>query len=100
MALPTSSRLLYPDVNTTPWPFNHHAYVHACVERLAKEVRHRPLVRFSESQFQREDIRGALVRLEATEETPAFCCPGMSGGVGPGSVTVDTVPWFSAASRC
>lgn len=70
MALHTRSRLLYPDANTTPWPFNHHAYVYACTERLAKEVRHQPLVRFSESQIQREDTRGALVRLEATEETP------------------------------
>lgn len=69
MTLSTRSRLVYSDANATPWPLNHHAYVLSCAERLAKEVRHEPLVSFPESQVQREDIRGALMRLDATEDS-------------------------------
>ena len=60
---PPSSRLLYMDANTTPWPLNHHAYVHACAERLRKEVDHAPRVHFPESHLQRSDTRSALIRL-------------------------------------
>lgn len=66
------SRLTYPDANATPWPLNHHAYVHACIDRLRKEVRHEPRVQFPESHLQIKDIRNARVRLEPTEETPGL----------------------------
>lgn len=64
---PLSSRLLYVDANTTPWPLNHHAYVHACAERLRKEVDHAPRVHFPESHLQRSDTRGALLRLDGPD---------------------------------
>ncbi|MBR8743090.1 hypothetical protein [Nocardiopsis sp. MG754419] len=60
---PPTSRLQYVDANTTPWPLNHHAYVYACAERLRKELSHPPRVHFPESHLQRQDDRGALVRL-------------------------------------
>lgn len=64
---PTSSRLMYVDANTKPWPLNHHAYVHACAERLRKEVDHTPRVHFPESHLQRNDTRGALLRLDGPD---------------------------------
>lgn len=67
---PTGRRLLYPDVNTVPWPLNHHAYVCACADRLRKEIRFEPKVHFPVSQFQLEDARRALVRLAMTSDSP------------------------------
>lgn len=64
----TDRRLVYPDANSTPWPLNHHAYVHACADRLRKEISHEPRVRFSGSQLQSKDVRGAVVRLDPAEE--------------------------------
>lgn len=69
MSNPTPrNHLVYPDANSTPWPLNHHAYVHACTERLRKEIPHEPRVRFSRSQLQNKDVRGASVRLEPAQE--------------------------------
>lgn len=65
------TRLAYPDANATPWPLNHHAYVQACADRLRKEVPIEPQVHIPERQLRREDVRAALVRVPATEETPS-----------------------------
>jgi hypothetical protein len=65
-------RLLYSDANSIPWPLNHYAYVRACVERLRKEIRFEPSVRFPPSQLHLQDSRRALVRLEPTEDGPGL----------------------------
>lgn len=66
------TRLAYPDANATPWPLNHHAYVHACSDRLRKEVQNEPQVHIPERQLRREDTRAALVRLSSTGDTPSI----------------------------
>ena len=68
----TAGRLLYGDANSVPWPLNHFAYVRACAERLRKEIRFEPSVRFPPSQLQLKDARRALVRLEPTEDSPGI----------------------------
>lgn len=69
---PANSRLLYGDANTTPWPLNHHAYVHACADRLGKEVPHPPRVHFPQSQLQRHDTRSALLHLQDIDHHDTF----------------------------
>lgn len=69
-SIPSTGRLVYSDANTTPWPLNHHAYVRTCAARLRKEVLHEPRTHFPQCQFQRGDIRSALMQVEATEDTP------------------------------
>ncbi|MBB6119963.1 DUF6292 family protein [Nocardiopsis algeriensis] len=66
------TRLVYPDANTVPWPLNHHAYVRICAARLRKEVSHEPQILLPQCHVQRGDIRRALLRLQATEETPGL----------------------------
>ncbi|WP_017611570.1 hypothetical protein [Nocardiopsis salina] len=57
----------YPDANSTPWPLNHHAYIHMCVRRLAKELVHPPHLYLPECHVQRHDVRSALVRVPRTQ---------------------------------
>lgn len=69
---PAGSRLVYSDANSTPWPLNHHAYVHACATRLRKEVPHPPRVHFPQSQLQHQDTRSALLHLQDTDHHDVF----------------------------
>lgn len=55
--------LHYPDANAVPWPLNHHAYVHACADRLRKDLSDPPRVHLPLCHLQQEDVRGARLRI-------------------------------------